>query len=180
MKKKKETREEKDGKKRKKNSHSAPIGTFANSGKLPVWIACASPNAAERWLMALPQVLQNMRVTICACEYISQESAGGEERARMRRNESAGTTKRKPRRPTKLAAAGNTLNFKERDDSNAPIFPDAALTLYSPTGPAIVTSFCGARTFVLNALPLVCLQSVQWHMICVVLSAHHDHIASDD
>jgi hypothetical protein len=63
MRKRKETLEEKDGKKRKKNAHSAPIGTFANSGKLPVWIACASPNAAERWLMALPQVLQKMRVT---------------------------------------------------------------------------------------------------------------------
>jgi hypothetical protein len=40
--------------------------------------------------------------------------------------------------------------------------------LYSFTGPVMVTSFVGSRTFVLKALPLVCLQSVQWHTICNV------------
>jgi hypothetical protein len=56
-------------------------------------------------------------------------------------------------------AKGNVGQGRERGRRDtqryAPVFPDAALMLYSFTGPLMVTSFLGARIFVLKALPLV-------------------------
>lgn len=62
------------------------------------------------------------------------------------------------------------IKFKKRlEGSNAewgrkldePVFPLAALISKVLIGPSILTSFWGARILVLNALPLVCLQSKQ-------------------